>query len=536
MMQFATTFQLGSIPSGFCSDINATTDNINIGSGNTFSGFWPYLSSIPGSYETTGNVIARAVFEKLPINNAPALPAELETQKIYFLRKTGSDVKVYLTFADAQGESNRINFATSANGYLFSVYFIDIVYRHLNAWSPAAPTLAEIPCCPDVPAVFTNCPNIGSVSYMGETRELARFNTYGQNFNADGSLNSHEPIQKTFTSANGHVYDVEVYINFYFNDLPLPSGNVQGHPGLVIFFSGSYGPNFGEQIFGQFYYTTSNNFETNMTLNLIDPQPDFLVINNLNQLTDQGFLPSTINLSFSGSITPPSQIKVSIPDAFFKNNFYDNATVSIIEKPINLGLIEDVLTYDHSTRTYWGSLQNIAGITGRIHLSIPSFYPLTSSGVNFINCGSGYRAQNNFRGGEFLDIHLNDSSNSEFNFYQTFYAEIDLGVNLWAINKLRLFSSCDSFGGYPTGLSLGESWFDSRILYNVPLGFNFDFLQNDLQKNKILSIAFSRWGESKFRLTNEIIQENDNSVNHYHQNIFYIKSVHPDAYITSLGL
>lgn len=522
MMQFATTFQLGSIPSGFCSDINATTDNINIGSGNTFSGFWPYLSSIPGSYETTGNVIARAVFEKLPINNAPALPAELETQKIYFLRKTGSDVKVYLTFADAQGESNRINFATSANGYLFSVYFIDIVYRHLNAWSPAAPTLAEIPCCPDVPAVFKDCPSLGVINYAGQNRNLIRYGVFNNLDAAYGSLNS-LPFQTSFFNAySNQVQSHSVHINHYFNSWNGPYYPMN-KPGIIIYFSG---PNMG---FGRLYYEADELTLPITTYTLMDIL-DSSILANQTSMTEAGLIPETLSITYSGQTNPPPQIRVVLPDAHFENYTYDLSNEYTL-KHINLGFIDEILTWDENTLTYWSDLKTYAGIPGRIHFSLPNFYPLVSSGVNYISSDNSTGELSSFSG----------YSNSEFNGYQTLdFANIfdPAHPNQTVDTFIRIFAASDEYGCYPTGLPLGTIWIDSRVIWNIAATEEWP---EDFSKRKAakIALAFSRWGSAKHRLTNEPLTEQQGATfyfDHYKQNFYRVKSVHPDAYITSLGL
>lgn len=514
-MQFATTFQLGSIPNGFCSEINSTTDNIYIGSGNIFSGFWPYLSSIPGSYETTGNVIARAIFD------ATELPAGLERQKIYYLRKTGINVKVYLTFDDAQSETSHIDFTTNANGYLFSIYFLDIVYRHLNAWSPAAATLEEIPCCPDVPAVFKDCPSQGVINYGGQNRNLIRFGTFNNTDNGYGSLNSLKFQESFFNVYANEVQEFDFQINNFFHSWMGPYYPMN-KPGIIIWVTGSFG-------LGRLFYEADELTLPTTTFTLMDIL-DYSILANQTTMTNAGLIPETLSITYSGQTNPPPQIRVVLPDAHFENYTYDLSNEYIL-KHINLGFIDEILTWDEDTLTYWSDLKIYAGIPGRIHLSLPNFYPLVSSGVNYISSDNSTGELSGFSG----------YTNSEFNGYQTLdFANIfdPAHPNQTVDTFIRIFAASDEYGCYPTGLPLGTIWIDSRVIWNIAATEEWP---EDFSKRKAakIALAFSRWGSAKYRRTNEPLTEQQGATiysDHYKQNFYRVKSVHPDAYITSLGI
>ena len=522
-MQLATTNESGeNFPFGYCSDINATTDNIQIGSfysGSVFSGYWPPLSSVPGSYQSSG--IVRAFFEKYPIGNSPELPTGLERQKIYYLRKTGNNVKVYQTFAAAQNETSHIDFTTSANGYLFSIYFLDIAYRYLNGWAPAASTLEDIPCCPDVPAVFADCPSTGVINYAGQNRNLIRFGAFIYTDNAYGSLNSQMFQASFFNVFANEVQDFNFEINNFFNSWMGPYYPMN-KPGIIIWVTGSFG-------LGRLFYEADELTLPTTTFTLMDIL-DSSILSNQTTMTDAGLIPATLSITYSGTTDPPPQIRVSLPDAYFENYSY-NLSNEYDLKHINLGFIDEILTWDQDTLTYWSDLKTYAGIPGRIHFSLPNFYPLQSSGVNYISSDSSIGELSNFSG----------YSNSEFNWYKTFdFANVfdPSHPNQPVDTFIRIFAASDEYGCYPTGLPLGTIWIDSRVIWNIASTEEWpeDF---SMRKCSKLALAFSRWGSARFRRTNEAITEEQLAVtkfDHYHQNFYMIKSVHPNAHITSLGI
>lgn len=157
-----------------------------------------------------------------------------------------------------------------------------------------------------------------------------------------------------------------------------------------------------------------------------------------------------------------------MPDAFFANK----------NKPINLGHVEETLTYDPDTLTYWGDVKTYAGIPGRLHFSIPNYYPLASSGIKWaVNSGFVIERDPNSwpffrfkRNGEFPDTNLNGFANADVSLYETCYVEhiFEYSNNMEIFeNKLRLFVASDEYHGYPTGLPQGQTWFDSRIVQNA---------------------------------------------------------------------
>lgn len=529
-----------SIYNVICAAINATTDVITLGN-------WVDERWIPENmYAQTGTTIAKAFIGKLSSFSAPEIPPELMEQKIYYLRKTGNNVqnqtlvKVYLTYEDAQSEINAIDFQTSATGGLFSVYFSDYAYRYLIAWAAAAPTLEEIPCCPHVPDVYTDCPNVGTLTYMSETRDLKRINIQyysGEQFPTNGSLNSYQAIEKTFTDNSGGVWNCKIWFNFYFDKFI--ENIVQRY--LVVYISGKYQSNPNYTINAEIYYSSGNSFSKNMTLTKATPLGNNYTNQNLTELTAQGFIPDTIDMSFSGTIAPPSQIKIYMPEAYFRNSYVDPSTSNLVLKHINLGLLEETLVYDPETLTYWGPLRTYAGIPGRMHYNIYYFYPSISSGIQYVDSDILYQNTSGFLSGVFpitmLNPHAFQMGHADFfTFYPTLRLE-HFNSPGGITSYLKLFSAHDQFEGYPTGLPMGDVWFDSRIYqnYNDP---NYQFAINANYRLH-LSIAFSRWQSAKtpwFDTRDPDYWDQSKALDHYKQNMFYITSVHPNAYITSLGI
>lgn len=551
-------FSTSGIPFAYCNSVNASTGDITIYSTQTGTNYWPNTGSIPTRFYSQNNVIARAFFIK---NQTLNLPGNMEENKIYYLRKTGTNVKIYLTFQDAVNQSGHITFTNTVSGYLFAVYFPDLCYRYLNAWKPAEESISDIPCCPSVPEVYTECPDTATVTYMGNSVEIKRNGVVSL---TGTGLDQIKALQSGGFSAHEIITLAGIY-DPYVNPPTLirPGfliiiGIGVGYspeepytPALFLRFftdDSSIFPEYRYRFMGIARYKGSASINDSKTMNFIYDGDDFIKGNIniygysiwlfLNDLKQNGSLPDTIPVTFSGSTPPPSHVKVFMPDAFFANK----------NKPINLGHVEETLTYDPDTLTYWGDVKTYAGIPGRLQFSIPNYYPLLSSGTKYLansafvieyesNSYPYYRFRRN---GEFPDANLNSYSNAEFSLYESCYVEhiVDL-YNSFEIyeHKFRLFVASDAYGGYPTGLPQGKTWFDSRIVQNA----NPDWVGYPVNRltSKML-ISFSKWGTGKFNKSNGVQGFDstywNNTAGHYKKNFYAIKSVHPNAHITSLGV
>jgi hypothetical protein len=467
----------------------------------------------------------------------PNLPQNLEEQKIYFVKTADSFTRIYTTQEDAEAGTNYYNFtANDTTGYLFQFWSPFTNYPAMTCWHPAAAELENVVCCPPVPEVYTNCPNQAATSYKSESVTLYNFTAN----NYYGALNTTTPVIKNFTDSGGTTNVLNSSFSFYFKDYS--DGTVFHKPTLIINFEATISGVFAW--YGAATYTTTFDYSSTITLSLV--KLDISATYRETLLTAQGFLPATITLTFSGEVLPPPQIKVHMPDAYFENK----------AAPINLGLVEETLTYDAATLTYWSDLKTYAGIKGRLHFAIPNFYPLTSSGIEFID--SGYKFENQFLYGgsvlyplgSFPDEMLNTFSNADFDFYATVSVSHVYVYELSGqSNSLRLFTANDNYGGYldsvkgyPTGLGLGQTWFDSRVIRNMDpastyaLRFGPEFIHRVPAK---IVIAFSKWASGKFLKSNELgsgLGENPGNLNHYKQSAYFVQSVHPNAHVTSLGL
>lgn len=539
--------------SGYCSSVNSVTGNVVITSYTTGSTFWPTIANV--SSANSYYLIARAYFQKMsPTTN---IPGGMEEQKIYYLRKFANNVvKIYMTRTDAINAVNHVTFTTTASGYLFVIYFPDIYYRYLNAWKPAEPQIPDIPCCPPVPSVYTEIPDTATVTYNGQQITIKSNGSSLVNPNNTGGdkyrglqgrgISAHDFIFATYTFTSDDQSFTSSYLVFLgidFGHNTDPQNEIRPVltlrlylPNLPLNEFSFYEPQFA----GSWTYIGNSSINTTKTMNFIffrneftspiyGPPPYLLPFL-------ENILPSTIPVTFSGNTEPPSQVKVFMPDAYFPNK----------NKPINLGHVEEVLTYDPDTLTYWGDVRTYAGIEGRIHFSIPNYYPLTSSGTKYVNQSptlfydpNAYPFYRYFRYGNFADYHLNSWTNNEFGLYETCYVEHIIDNPGFEIvqPKLFLFVASDEYGGYPTGLPQGKTWFDSRIVLNQnPAWTNSP--SNRLTKKML--IAFSKWGTAKFNKNNGVryfeVSSTGNDLSHYTRNFFAIKSVHPNAHITSLGI
>jgi hypothetical protein len=238
-----------------------------------------------------------------------------------------------------------------------------------------------------------------------------------------------------------------------------------------------------------------------------------------------GLIPNTLSVTFSGQVLPPPQIKVNMPDAYFENK----------DEPINLGLVEETLTYDTATLTYWSDLKTYAGIKGRLHFAIPNFYPLASSNIKYIDYG------NYVSSGGFPANGFNSYSNDEFVFYKT------VSVNRAYLpqynwegdqNLIQSFTASDEYGGYPTGLGLGETWLDTRVVRNYDPDLYLDYGPEFIYRVPVkIVIAFSKWASGKFLKSNALgseLGESPGDLNHYHQSAYFVQSDDAGAYVSSL--
>ena len=497
-MQFSTTH--AGIPVASCTAINASTNSLTL-SGVTI----------------TAGKIYTVFFTKFTLD----LPVEVQVQTTYYLRISSSVIKIYTTLADAQAQTSPVDFATSASiGTLFLVWFPIQTYPALTCWHPAAAEIENIPCCPPVPEVYTNCPNAGSIVYGGVTRGLKMFwhlpNGGDQTYKY-GSLNSEQftvQFVSPFTSALT-TWNVSI-MQFFKNYRP---DRGLSNPGLILYFV-----NADAGAFYVYYQANENTFPTTTYTQTWNGGEEAFFYYGTG-MEEAGLIPNTLSVTFSGQVLPPPQIKVYMPDSFFENK----------TTPINLGMVDEVLTYDPDTLTYWSDVKTYAGIPGRLHFAIPNFYPLTSSNIKYIDYG------NYVSSGGFPANGLNSYSNDEFVFYKTVWVNrAYLPQYYWEgdQNLIQSFTASDEYDGYPTGLSLGATWFDSRVVRNYNPNLYLEFGTEFIYRVPVkIVIAFSKWASGKFLKSNALgsgLYENPGNLNHYKQSAYFIQSNNAGAYVSSL--
>lgn len=496
-MQFSTGH--AGIPVASCTAINASTNALTI-SGVTI----------------TAGTIYQVFFTKFTLD----LPVEVEVQTIYYLRISSSVIKIYTTLADAEAQTSPVDFATTASGTLFYVYFPVYTYPALTCWHPGAAELENVVCCPPVPEVYTNCPNAGSIVYDGATRDLKMFwhlpNGGDQTYKY-GSLNSAQFTVQFVNPFTSVLTTWNVSIMQFFKNYRTDRG--LSNPGLQLYFV-----NINVGGFFVYYQANENTFPTTTYTQHWDGGEEQYFYFGAD-MAAAGLIPNTLSVTFSGQVLPPPQIKVNMPDAYFENK----------DEPINLGLVEETLTYDTATLTYWSDLKTYAGIKGRLHFAIPNFYPLASSNIKYIDYG------NYVSSGGFPANGFNSYSNDEFVFYKT------VSVNRAYLpqynwegdqNLIQSFTASDEYGGYPTGLGLGETWLDTRVVRNYDPDLYLDYGPEFIYRVPVkIVIAFSKWASGKFLKSNALgseLGESPGDLNHYHQSAYFVQSDDAGAYVSSL--
>lgn len=525
---------------------------------------WAEIASVLSSLGAMN--ICRAYVRK----GAVPLPAPLEEDKIYHLRRIYSQagavlgVRIFNSTADAGNQANPVTFAAAASGgNLFQVHFANNVYQFLNTWQPAQAQLADIPCCPPVPQVRIDCPDTATVTYNGLPIAI-NMGAWAPQQDASGlaHLNLIQTGGGAFTAGPIMPFAINVpggggwagYAAFsvmlvwtisgwrprvrlcLYDIVPDPSGEWARVYGSA-YYQGSADPNTTSSMdcgyMGDEYLEGINGIGDNLGLDrLMGWIPD-----------DGGIIRTTIHLEFSGSIQPPPQVRVFMPDAYFPDK----------SAAINLGNVDEVLTYDPDSLTYWSEVRTYAGIPGRLHFCIPNFLPLATASNRFITTGYG----TNRIFGDYPYAMLNTFDNGEISLYES--CKIDYIQPPGAYpddpfyglipDEHRLFAANDAYGGYPTGLPQGTPWFDSRIHRNInietwtPTGADWalhngrlitqDFVQRATAK---MLIAFSKWGSARFNHATGVRYFDSPLVSHYTRSFYAIKSVHPNAHITSLGV
>jgi len=514
-MQFSTTHS--GILSYFCTAVNATTDSLTL-SGGTI---------------TVGKIY-KVFFTKYVLD----LPIEIETGKIYFLTISSSVIKIYSTLATAKTQTSPINFATSASGTLFIVYFPEKKYAPLTAAISTAAEPDHIYCCPPVePRKTTDLIDTATITFLGTTVTLKmkfwNVDTYFWDFSRLAYLTAPE------VTIGSYHYKFEMY----FYDGPYPSySNDYTQCRMSVT---SNDPSWN----GFFPAVT----ETGTTSFL---NADFPMSGNLEGDRYVGTYPSgslvstSIPVVFSGNQTLPDQLRFYMVDAYLERkerDLVDPIVPGGILNKVELGTIDVLLTYDTDACMYISDVLNYYEIPGRLVLEPAGFggtlgYPTIASGKKFISY-LGQRdqyitslgtASNDPYGSRTPIDRWNAWFNGSFSFsYRDFMLSQDdsggftdyyLGVNY--------SFSVRYTGGTPffTGLPDGAVFYDSRFQYttaSVGRGWNM----NGIPQRYILFYAMQKSARKPNPYGPHIFTEGPGNI--YKNNYFYIVSDSAESYITS---
>jgi len=519
-MKFSTTHP--GLTSYFCTAVNATTDSL----------------TLSGVTITVGKIY-KIFFTKYVLD----LPIEIETEKIYFLRISSSVIKVYSTLATAKTQTSPIDFATSASGTLFIVYFPEKAYAPLtNAISTAAEP-DHIYCCPPVePRKTTDLIDTATITFLGTTVTLKmkfwNVDAYSWDFSRLAYLTAPE------VTIGSYHYKFEMY----FYDGPYPSYNRDYTQCRMSVTS-------NDPSWDAFFPAVTETGTTSF-LNAAFPMSGNLEGDRYVGTYPSGSWVSTsIPVVFSGNQTLPDQLRFYMVDAYLERRERDLTDPIVpegIQNKVELGTIDVLLTYDTDACMYISDVLNYYEIPGRLVYapdknpggSAYGFidYPTITSGKKFISyLGQrdqyisvlGTAGQDGYGGRAPLD-RWSAWINGSYSFsYRDFMLSQDdsggftdyyLGVN-------HSFSVRFT-GGSPlfTGLPDGAVFMDSRFQYTydtVGRGWNM----NGVPQKYILFYAMQKSARKPNPYGPHIFTEGPGNI--YKNNYFYIVSDSAESYITS---
>ena len=525
-MQFSTTHS--GIQSYYCTAINATTDSL------TLSG---------------GTITVGKIYKVFITKYVLDLPIEIETEKIYFLRISSSVIKIYLTLATAKTQTSPINFATSASGTLFIVYFPEKKYAPLTEAISTAAEPDHIYCCPPVePRKTTDLIDTATITFLGTTVTLKmkfwNVDTYNWDFRRLAYLTAPE------VTIGSYHYKFEMY-----------------------FYNGPY-PNYSEDYTQCRMSVASNDpawngwfpavTETGTTSFL---NAAFPMSGNLEGERYVGTYPSgssvatSIPVVFSGNQTLPDQLRFYMVDAYLERKERDLTDPIVpegIQNKVELGTIDVLLTYDTDACMYISDVLNYYEIPGRLVYAPDKNpggsaygiidYPTITSGKKFISyLGQrdqyisvlGTAGQDGYGGLAPLDrwsAWINGSYS--FSYRDFMLSQDDSGgfTDFWLGNNHSF--STHFTGGSPlfTGLPDGAVFMDSRFQYTygtVGRGWNM----NGVPQKYILFYAMQKSARKPTPYGAPILYGQNTSTegtrNIYKNNYYYIVSDSAESYITS---
>lgn len=406
---------------------------------------FPYFLNV--SYGLDPSLNIAMIF--LSKGSATELPAGLEEQKIYYIRRFYTNVyvqnsdyyKVYNTLSDARSDQNQL--APSYNPVYPKYFYVNYANKSFKIGECAEfgsdDPLEKLLCCP--PNYFKDIYDTVNFSVHGADLTLKR--TMGGYIPAG----SYFPIStfgdySLFGSANGpSVYFQYAYRSTYILAF-YQFGRYLNEQHTLTYFLNALIENYqnsgqiGYVGLGGGTYTATPGTATSFTMTG-NGGPSFVA-----QQLGLSF-PSSIQVNFDlqSKTTLPPFCKLYMPDAYF----YD-AT-----RPVTIGTIIETLTLDEDSGYYISEKKYYYKIPGRLHIR-PRFYPTVESGIRFFQSNQTC-----------IEVDINAPN---FLSYDQFSDPLQGTANF----RFEMFYA-DQHEGYPTGLTQGSVWFDTRRANNL-INFN----------------------------------------------------------------
>jgi hypothetical protein len=430
----------------------------------------------PGAAEPTDmaaqynytNIIRRVSFKEAGSNNVPNC---FEVDRIYYARRstpysftiTPFGLRIYLTLADALAEVNHITFTSQQVKINWQIDFPDKAAGGLACWEYGADNVEDISCCPEFQKYDLTSPGGYEIHDLYSTL-FPQFPVIPLSSRIFSPVNFQSP--EFMGSLNYDPFGVYLYSYVYF-----------------------YYSQKNEQIdiWPGYYYIPTGAF-------IADLAASFKKTNNGFEKTYDGFgwnnnsFSDTLTLVPIGTTNLPQTARLYMPDAFFWDSKY----------PVHLGTINEVLTLDEETSTYYSQKLNLFNIPGRFHIKLDNFYPpLGTVNSKIIHAPEGTYPN----GGNF------PSTRS----FPDDLSGININVKVWVADV----------NGYPKGQGI---WFDTRINSNTPYA--------QIEKPTLFQVAYSQYNLAFGRMYGSLATINSTGV--YKNNFYGVMSYHGGCYFSSL--
>jgi len=434
-------------------NINTTTDEIYLGSG-ALAGYWlTYLWQV-------------TVQGKNSAGADKVLPADLQEQTIYYLRVQASGTHCCL-FYDEE-ETQKVNFTTEniAEVTTFRLYWDPSQRKQpISCFHSAAATLDDADCCPK-DYTINNLPTHANIVY----------NEAAQVDEGPGVWSLVASGGEPRSSTNLETPAISLFIPYGLQSTSSPGGGPYNR-GVRV--RDDYADSTKTVVTvmqtGRYYLTaTSDNptierYRSNPYPHADLPNPvQCYRVGDPSKIATVTFTKNTSDPTSSYMHLPPT-CRVVMPQAFFQGDRWtgDNGRYS-------LGNINEVLTLDTASGSYFSSLKNYYNIPGRIHLQT-NFYPVGGRKVVKSNIGYVTGMYMGFK--KYLNY---DYGTGMFNYTYGVDPEGAYSINL-LIERYGSFRRWEYRDGQPTSTSFnflfnyqpylygvkdGQPWFDSRLAVN----------------------------------------------------------------------